>query len=747
MILKHTVIWPFLALLFSVICTNSIVLADDKTCVGCHSDTVKEWATSHHAKAMQIANESSVLGDFADVSIEHHGQSAKFSRAGDSFQVSVQDEGHTADKYTIAYTFGITPLQQYLVETASGQFQVLPFAWDSRDKAEGGQRWFHIYPDEQLPPGDRLHWKQPLQNWNGMCADCHSTGLKRNYDSQTGLFKSSFDNVNVSCSSCHAGSDDHAKARLSGRSDPASWKSDLLNYLDNTDGFVREEGEPTAKWAGDKPRKRPELSACAACHSRRAPLTDGIDPSKKFLNQFSPSLLDDGLYFPDGQIQDEVYVWGSFQQSKMFQAGVSCKDCHNSHTLKLKAEGNAVCTQCHAVEVFDQEAHHQHKDDSDGAQCVNCHMPERTYMVVDPRRDHSFKIPNPALSSSTGSPNACVTCHSDKSNNWASTTLKEWFPDSNNSAGHAKTIAHARRGYPSSRAGLWALINDKSQPAITRATALSLVPRVATPELIQAAIKELSSKEPLIRIGATRAMIALPPEQRLAALSPLLEDDIKAVRIEAARQLLDVPQAQAHKQAFVELLQVDELSSWRGEGRMNIATAHDFAGDMPAAEKTYRASLEIDPSFAPALINLSELLRRTGREADSFEMIEKASQAEGFVDPAIHHAYGLALIRTGQSDKALSILKKAMTASRGNVRYAYVYLVALNSLGQEEEAYKGLKASLRRHRYDPELLNFALSIALNKRDVQYANLLVTRMLELYPNNQDFQKLKAQLRQQ
>lgn len=746
MISKRNFIWPFLALIVSVFSANSISLADDKTCVGCHGDTVAAWATSHHADAMQIVSETSVLGDFADITVEHHGQSATFSHSGDEFQVIVQDEGHAAETFTIAYVFGITPLQQYLVETAPGQFQVLPFAWDSRDKAEGGQRWFHIYPDEQLPPGDRLHWQQPLQNWNGMCADCHSTGLKRNYDSEKKLFDTSFDNVNVSCSSCHVSGDVHAKARLSGKSDPESWKSELLRYLNDEGGFVREQGQATASWSGDKPRERPELNTCAACHSRRGPLTDGIDPLKKFLDQFSPSLLDDVLYFPDGQIQDEVYVWGSFQQSKMFQAGVSCVDCHDSHTLKLKAEGNAVCTQCHAPEVFDEEEHFKHKVGSEGAQCVNCHMPERTYMVVDPRRDHSFKIPTPALSSSTGSPNACVTCHSDKSNSWATTTLKEWFPDSSRDNSAVTSIHQARRGYPSSRKGLLALIQDESKPAITRGTALSLVPRVASPELMQVAIKELASTEPLIRIGATRAMAAVPPQDRLAILGPLLKDELKAVRVEAARLLLDVREAQVFEQVFKELADIDQLSSWRGEGRMNIATAHEFAGNMSAAEKTYRVSLEIDPGFPPAIINLSELLRRTGREAESFEMIEKASQADGFVDPAIHHAYGLALIRAGQSDKALDILKKAMTGNRKNVRYAYVYLVALNSLGQEEEAYKGLKATLRRHRYDPQLLNFALSIALNVRDVQYANLLVTRLLELDPGNQELRNLKAQLRQ-
>ena len=255
----------------------------------------------------------------------------------------------------------------------------------------------------------------------------------------------------------------------------------------------------------------------------------------------------------------------------------------------------------------------------------------------------------------------------------------------------------------------------------------------------------LSHDEPLMRIGAARATVLLPPEQRLQALTPLLNDPLKTVRVEAARLLLDTPDARIFKQAFEELQGSDLQGGWRGESRVNTALAHEFIGDMSAAEKEYRKSLEIDPAFAPALINLSEMLRRTGREQEAFAMIEKANNAGGNLDPSIYHAYGLALVRQGKAPQGLQSLKKAMLEARENPRYAYVYLVALNSMGKSDEAYRGLRSSLRRHRYDADMLNFALSMAMQREDKPFAKSTATALLKLNPENTELMRLLMQLK--
>ena len=144
-------------------------------------------------------------------------------------------------------------------------------------------------------------------------------------------------------------------------------------------------------------------------------------------DDYRVALLDEDHYFPDGQIKEEDYEYGSFIQSRMFHAGVTCSDCHEPHSSRLRAEGNGVCAQCHSAQKYDSPAHHFHKVGSAGARCVECHMPTRTYMVVDARRDHSIRIPRPDLSVKLGTPNACTNCHTDKSAQWASDSVNKWY--------------------------------------------------------------------------------------------------------------------------------------------------------------------------------------------------------------------------------------------------------------------------------------------------------------------------------
>jgi tetratricopeptide (TPR) repeat protein len=695
---------------------------------------------------MQQADETTVRGDFSGVSLAHHGQVTTFSREEKGYRVTITGKDGATETYSIRYTFGHYPLQQYLVATTGGRYQVLPVAWDTRPQEEGGQRWFHLYPEDYLPAGDRLHWQQPLQNWNGMCADCHSTGLRRGYDDRRDLFDTTFDAVNVSCGSCHAGAQDHAAAmRRWDGGEPPGWRDDLVAYLRKIEPFAFTPEKPTAHVSSPAARRGRELEVCAACHALRSPLTDGFVPSKPFLDQFSPTLLDDTLYFPDGQIRDEVYVWGSFLQSRMHESGVTCSDCHDSHSLKPRAQGNALCTQCHKTEVFDTPAHHRHAPGTPGGQCVNCHMPAHTYMGVDARRDHSFKVPRPDISMLTGSPNACTGCHAGKTDAWADAALQAWYPESTRRTREqsALTVHRARQGDPQARAGLVALIKDDGKPDIVRATALSLIPRVATRELIGLAAACLDDPSPLVRIGAVRALAGLPAADRLAAVSARLEDAVRAVRVAAARALLDVPGARLHTRAFAELMQADKGSAWRAEGRMNLALGFEHAGDMSAAEAAYRQALSQEPHYAPATVNLANLLTRGGHDGEAHALLLKAA-GEPQADASVYHALGLSFVRRSDLPAALGYLEKAARADARIPRYAYVYLVALQNTGRGEEAYQGLMAALETHPHDPDLLGFALSTALQRADVSRARELLARLRALLPGTPAYDALARRL---
>ena len=355
-----------------------------------------------------------MLGDFAGATFAKDGVTSRFYREGDGFFVETDGPDGAMHDYRIDYTFGVYPLQQYLVAFPGGRFQALPLAWDARPKDQGGQRWFHLYPDEKIAHDDELHWTGINQNWNWMCADCHSTNLVRGYDLKTDSYHTTFSALNVSCEACHGPGSDHVAWAKSGAdaADPARGLTVLLH--DRGEGqWQFPDGERIAK------RMTPlathtETEVCAPCHARRSPLGDGHAIGKPLLDGYRPSLLDPSLYHADGQIDGEVFIHGSFLQSRMYAAGVTCSDCHEPHSLQLRAEGNAVCGQCHLPGAFDVAEHHHHTPGQPGSQCVDCHMPAKTYMVVDPRHDHGFKVPRPDLAARTGAPDACTGCHEGK---------------------------------------------------------------------------------------------------------------------------------------------------------------------------------------------------------------------------------------------------------------------------------------------------------------------------------------------
>lgn len=305
-----------LLLLLHIGITYSTFASEANLCGDCHQEQLYQWLASDHSNAMAAASESTVLGDFNDTTFYHFNQKATFYKKGKKFFIEFQEDKTEPRVYEVSYVFGHFPLQEYLIKTERGKMQVFPFAWDSRDKSNGGQKWYPKYPDEEISRQDRLHWLQPLQNWNRMCAGCHSSGLKRNYDNEKDTFNTVWNEINVSCQSCHGHVDDnhYAGNRSSHSVLSESEQQDIGNWLLGKDKKI-------ATWEGPK-RDNSFMERCFACHSLRTPLTDGITPSEPFLSQFKPALLTTPQYHVDGQIQDEVYVYGSFLQSKMFEAGV-----------------------------------------------------------------------------------------------------------------------------------------------------------------------------------------------------------------------------------------------------------------------------------------------------------------------------------------------------------------------------------------------------------------------------------------
>jgi len=689
-------------------------------CKDCHADAYRSWQGSQHELAMQHATDAAVRGNFNDAKFDYAGvESTFFRRDGKYFVRTDGADGALAD-FEIKYTYGVYPLQQYLIEFPDGRIQALSIAWDTRAKDAGGQRWFHLYPNERVDHRDELHWTRRSQNWNFMCADCHSTDVRKNYDAATDTFKTSWAEITVGCEACHGPGSRHREWAKKKGADPARG---LTVALDERHGVGWKIDPATGNATrSDVRRTDREIEVCAQCHARRAQIAEGYHAGKPFLDHYRPALLTPGLYYPDGQQRDEVYIWGSFLQSKMYRAGVTCSDCHDPHSQKLRAEGNAVCAQCHLPAKYDAPSHHFHKP-GPGTRCVDCHMPAATYMVVDPRRDHSLRIPRPDLSVTLGVPNACNGCHADRTAQWAEDAVRKWTghrPDGFQK--FAATLAAAERGDARAAGNLAVLSGDISQPAIARATAAEALWRFPSQATLDALERGLKDANPLVRRASATAAAALPLERRVPLVAPLLDDPVRTVRIEAASSLasagdkaLNPAQRASFDRAAAEFEAVQRYSADRPEAHVSLGSFYAQLGRHADADKAYRKALAMDPRYVPAYVNLADLYRAQGRDADA-----EAALQEGLKQvpesAALQHAYGLSLARLKRMPEALRALEQAARLAPDDARFAYVYAVALNSAGKPREAIAEIDRALARHPDDRELLNAGAAFARDAGD-------------------------------
>lgn len=710
------------------------VFVGAEACAGCHEKEYADWQGSHHELAMREANEDAVLGDFDDSEFRHFDVSSRFFRRDGKFWVRTDNAKGDLQDFEIKYTFGVTPLQQYLVEFPDGRLQTLATSWDTRPREEGGQRWFHIYDDEYIGHTDPLHWTGREQNWNYMCAECHSTGLDKNYQISTDTFNSKWAEINVACEACHGPGSRHVVDTEAG----------FDVNLNDTAGAFWQMNAATGSAQRSQDRASPQIQpeACGRCHSRRGVITADYEFGRPLTDTHLPSLLDENLYYADGQIQDEVYVYGSFLQSKMYRAGVTCSDCHDPHTAGLKTTGEVseVCAGCHLPGKFASSDHHRHEPAD--VECVDCHMPSRTYMVVDQRRDHSLRVPSPELTIRTGSPNACTQCHSDGGARWAADAVEAWYgKPADETAHHAEAIHAGRLERPGANAALVDVIDDDGNSGIVRATALAILAAPFADDAAAAIKREMSSSDPLIRIGALRALQGISPEFRAQWAAPLLRDPIRAVRIQAvsalspARATLRQSDQESFNAAELEYTGAQMAIAERPESHINLGNLYLERGDAAGAEQSYLVALRMEPHAVAARANLADLYRQLGRDSEA-EQLLRDGLALDEESAALHHALGLTLVRGEKQATALVELARAAELDSGNARYAYVFGVAINSLGEPKRAIAVLENA---HKTFPADYDIAWALATMYRDAGRAadaRAMAAGLLRQFPNDQN-----------
>lgn len=735
-----------------------------EACAGCHRAETDLWRASQHKQAMDHATEKSVLGDFNDASFDYYGVRSRFFRKDGEFFVETDGPDGKLATFQVKYTFGVDPLQQYLIEFPDGRVQALSIAWDSRPKDKGGQRWFHLYPNENIQHDDILHWTKLNQNWNFMCAECHSTDVHKNYDATNDRYATTWKEISVGCEACHGQGSNHVAWAQSQQSWlPSNRREDrskgLLARFDERKGVVWSHNPRNGEPQRNLPTNllRTEVEVCGRCHARRSEISEDWVPGHWLSDTHAiTSPLDRDVYWADGQTRDveEPYNYVPFKQSKMFAAGVTCSDCHNPHSGKQNIAGNGVCLQCHASETYANAKHSHHEQAATQPNCISCHMPARTYMVIDPRHDHSMRIPRPDLSLKLGTPNACNYCHVDKSAQWAAEAVDRWFgPNHKGFQNYADAFRAASTDGAGAEKLLAAVAADGNTPNVARASALMQLASRVSPANADLARRGLSDPDPMVRIGAMDMLANVPPAQIWPLVAPLLSDSVRGVRTRAASLLAAVPterQPPADREGFesaaAEFVAVQRLNADRPENRSILANFYARRGLTSEAEAEFKAALRLSPQYTPAAINLADLYRATGRESEGLVVLRTAVTASP-QDAGLHHALGLALVRQKQNDEALGELRRATELAPNQAQYAYVYAVGLHSAGRVEDSIAVLKDNVGKHPSDRDSL-LAL-VAFNRDAGNLASALeyAQRLAQLAPDDRQISELIDSLKRQ
>lgn len=670
----HTKTFLFVLLLILLICAGAVVFffthKEDYTsveavdnvghnsyvgsasCRECHPNEHHQWQLSDHFKAMQIANDSTVLGDF-NTSYTADGITSRFFKRDGKFFINTQNEKGDYQDYEVLYTFGYYPLQQYITDFPNGKKQVFRQSWDSRKK-----QWFHQYAGEVIPPDDYLHWTQAGQNWNLMCASCHSTNLQKNLDPYSDSYHTTYSELTVGCESCHGAAGAHVQSK---------GKAPLVP--------MQQQGQ--------------ELTACMPCHTRRGEVSQHHGFSAEVMDNYIPEVPVTDLYFADGQVMGENYKYSSFLQSKMYQQGVRCTSCHSPHTGKLKAEGSKVCLQCHAPN-YATTAHTFHKGNDAETDCRVCHMPTRTYMGNDVRHDHNFYVPRPDLSAKYGTPNACNACHNDKTAQWAAKAVVQWY-GKERKPHFAEDLIIGSKQTAESLPRLQSLLRTPNTPDIIRAAALHYLGGQPSEARFPLIVRELTAADAQTRYRAVIALSEYPLSRYDAQLLPLLTDKVKAVRMVVANVILTQKgwdNARAMSPHFEKAHQeYRDFVLSQADFPLGSATAGDYfvkINQPVEAIRFYERALQKDKNLNYLRLNLATLYNGEGQNDKAAAVLHTALQYEP-KNAEIYYFLALLYSEEKQYADAKTAFEKAMQLGMKDENIQRNYQSLLQLIAQEKK--------------------------------------------------------------
>ncbi len=648
-------------------------------CAKCHDNETTQC--SAHPKALHHKYANREISDkldskvFSGRTFTSGKNKYSFFKDKGAFKISVTENGGKAEEFIAKFAIGVEPLIQYVVEGERGAMQVVPIAYDTAK-----DELFDVFEGETRNRGDWGHWLSKGMNWNSNCAYCHMTGFKKNYDSQSDSYSSSFNAHGVGCLQCHS-------------------------------ALPKDCGRPDIPLLKERPTPTERMGACASCHSRREHLNaERFKPGEDYFDSFRPELpVIDGVYYADGKVRDEDFVFSSFMMCRQYTAGIVCTDCHDRHTMRTARpiEKNELCLTCHAPEARNIKGaptinprEHSFHGDNEGNLCVNCHMPKTVYMGRDARYDHGLTSPDPVLTKIAGIPNACSQCHdkidSDKPGrglDWLIESFEKNYGSERFLRKRARSIAvhRAHKGDISAelKAEFIRLLDLEENPA-WQATIIALLSTwIADDDAFERTKKALGSPHPLVRSSAIRALSARPDCGEI--LKKHLGDSSAIVRIDSAFALggeLDEKSSQ-----FAELEEYLKFNSDRPLGLLKRADFALRSGKFAEAKSYAESALKLEDGNPALEREVAIMIFKAGYQKESLAVLKSARKK---YPQSAEIAFALALFYSelGDLNSAVEELQSTVKLEPGFARAWYNLAVALFRTGKKQDAISAIDKAI-----------------------------------------------------
>jgi tetratricopeptide (TPR) repeat protein len=609
-----------------------------ESCEGCHAEAYQRWSQSAHGLAEALMTSTMRSAFNPPRNVLHGTETATVCVSNGQFQIVTLGPESNRQPFRVERVIGHSPLVQFLTPFPGGRYQVQEASFDPKSN-----QWFYVYGDDLRHPGEYGHWTGRGMNWNSSCTECHNTRIEKNYDAATDSYHTTMAGMAVGCEACHG---------------------PLQKHLD----WQREHPKSTAPDPTVAPLSPERLvGMCGSCHSRNTVLDGDFVPGESFYDHYVLETLDPaGHWYPDGQIKDEDYEFAPFLGSKMYQAGVTCIDCHTRDVGKPQLTGNDLCMRCHnggypKAPVIDIAGHGHHKLNDKGSDCVGCHMPVTVYMQRHPRHDHGFAIPDPLLTKELNIPNACNRCHADKSADWALKYTEQWYGAKMNrhTRERARWIAAGASGEAGADEKLIRLLADTNQPAYWRVVAATFLAQWASEPTTQAALlAQLKNEHPLVREKAVRALEPdLGDAKVSAALNLMLADPVRNVRVAAAWVLRATVDLQG--QAGKDLLRMMDLEADQPTGQFEAAMFCLSRRQPAEALAHLKKATAWDPLSPPFLCTQAQVQDELGQLTEALKTLDQAEAAVPD-DPHIPYVRAEILARNSRYDEARAAANRAL---------------------------------------------------------------------------------------